>query len=258
MKHFCSLARLYLLGKMLARLLLTMSLLFSMGGAARPAVAQSASPFPPGNHVLAQFDFNGSADDSSGNNRDGELLGGTFVPTQCGGGLRIEENTHGLDWSEFAGLLVHPYTIEMILTPESTNSYAKLFSPDDNNDSGWYYHMQGIRLFPNDSFGAGSMIAGEVHYLAFVSTAADMVDVYFQGERLGNGNSSFTAPPTQAIFFKDDEATGAVESLRGVVEALRISSTTRSESEIAAVQERLQGCENNNYSQALFMPTLRR
>lgn len=235
------------------RLLLVMFLLFlAVGAAPRPVAAQASSHFPPAANVLALFEFNGSADDSSGNDRDAELLGGTFVPTQCGSGLRIGEDTHGIDWSEFADKLVHPYTIEMILKPEQTISYAKLFSHDAGSDSGWYYHAQGISLYPNEQFGDWSVLEGEEHYLAFVSTAADTVDVYFQGVLLGSGNAGFTAPPAHAIFFRDDDSTANVESLRGVVDALRISSTARSADEIAAVQGRIRSCEREE----MFLPIL--
>lgn len=257
MNHSLRLARAALLRTTSTRLLLvTLLLLLAAGAAPHPAAAQAPSSFPPAENVLALFEFNGSADDSSGNNRSGALLGGNFVATACGNGLRIAESTHGLDWSEFAGELVHPYTIEMILTPEQTVSYAKLFSQDAALDSGWYYNQQGIRLYPNELLGAGSVTAGGVHYLAFVSTAADKVDVYFQGALLGSGSTSFTAPPTHAIFFKDDDATGNNESLQGVVEALRISSTARSASEIAAVQERVaMGCV---WEDEMFLPSLYR
>jgi hypothetical protein len=254
MNHDPCLARAAFLRTVSTRLLLVTFLLWlAVGAAPRPAAAQAPSVFPPAANVLAQFEFNGSADDSSGNNRDGELLGGTFVSTRCGSGLRIGEDTHGVDWSKFAAELIHPYTIEMILTPEQTSSYAKLFSSDASADAGWYYHSQGIRLYPNDWFGEGSVLEGEPHYLAFVSTAADTVDVYFQGVLLGSGDAGFTVPPTQAIFFKDDDATGNRESLRGVVDALRISSTARSANEIAAVQERVGNCE----WEEMFLPILR-
>ena len=239
-----------------ARLLLvTFLLLLAVGAAPHPAAAQGASVFPPAANVLALFEFNGSADDSSGNNRNGELLGGTFVPTPCGSGLRIEDDAHGVDWSAFADKLTHPYTIEMILTPEQTNSYAKLFSHDASQDTGWYYVSQSIRLYPSDLFSSGSVLGGDLHYLAFVSTGADTIDVYFQGVLVGSGSANFTAPPTHAIFFKDDDATGNRESLRGVVDALRISSTARSADEIAAVQDRVGGsCEWGE----MFLPILLR
>jgi hypothetical protein len=193
--------------------------------------------FPSASNVLAEFDFNNNTEDSSGNNRDAVLIGGDFVPTFFGIGLQVGGTSNsGIDWSDHASLLVHPYTIEMILTPQQTSSWRKLFSFDDSKDAGWYYRSEGIQAYPNAVIGSGQVKPGELHYLAFVSTALDQIDVYFQGELLGSTNASFTAPPVQAIFFKDDTATGG-ENLEATIEALRISDVARTSDEIAAVQQ---------------------
>ncbi len=88
--------------------------------------------------------------------------------------------------------------------------------------------------------GTGQVRGGERHYIAFLSTAPDQVDIYFQGAFLGSTNASFTAPPLQAIFFRDDTSTGREEQLDAVVEALRISGVGRTAEEIAAVQQNLE------------------
>ena len=145
----------------------------------------------------------------------------------------------GIDWSEYAGLLSHPYTVEIVLTPADTSGFRKIFSFDDSSDNGWYYNGQGIRAYPNSTLGGGQVLPGELHYIAFVSTAPDQIDVYFQGVLLGSTNASFTAPPSQAIFFRDDAGTGRSERLDAVVEAMRISGVARTAEEIAAIQQNL-------------------
>jgi hypothetical protein len=200
--------------------------------------------FPSTPNVLAEFDFNNNVEDSSGNDRDAVLIGGEFVPTRFGLGLRVGGvSNSGIDWSNYANLLVHPYSIEMILTPQQTSSWRKLFSFDDSRDAGWYYRSEGIQAYPNPVIGSGQVKPNELHYLAFVSTAPDQIDVYFQGELLGSTNASFTTPPVQAIFFKDDTATGG-ENLEATIEALRISDVARTSDEIAAVQQILTSAPN--------------
>ena len=195
--------------------------------------------FLPAAGVLAKYEFNGNVSDSGDYGRDPVLLGGDFVATPWGQGLHVfPGGPTGIDWSAFANLMVHPYTVEMVLNPQDTGGYRKIFSHDDSIDPGWYYISQGIQDWPNAPVGAGQVLAGERHYLAFVSTAPNAVDIYFQGSLLGSTSTTFTAPPTQAIFFRDDRAGN--EQLDAVVDALRISGTTRTPGEIAAVQQRLQ------------------
>lgn len=197
--------------------------------------------FPPTDNVLAQFEFNGDVQDVSGNDHHATLIGGDFVATSFGQGLRVGiSQTTGLDWSAHAGLLEHPFTVEMVLVPETTQDWQKLFSFSDSADAGWYYKNQGIQAYPFGILGSGQVKGNERHYLAFVSTAPDQMDVYFQGILLGSTNMSFTAPPTEAIFFKDDTAV-AGEILQAVVEGLRISSVARTPEEIGFMQNRLQG-----------------
>ena len=200
--------------------------------------------FPADPDVLAKFEFSGDANDSSGNGRDAILLGGEFVATAWGQGLHVfppsPGGSTGFDWSQFAGLLVHPYTVEVVLAPQDTVGWRKIFSFSDADDGGWYYKDQGIQAFPNPVVGTGQVLAGERHYIAFVSTAPDQVDIYFQGALLGSTNASFTAPPAEAIFFRDDTSTGRGEQLDAVVEALRISGITRTPGEIDFIQKRLE------------------
>jgi choice-of-anchor C domain-containing protein len=190
--------------------------------------------------VLAKFEFNGDLNDSSGNGRHARLLGGEFVETPWGQGLHVSRtNKTGIDWSAFANLLVSPYTIEIVLTPSATGNWGKLFSFEDANDRGWYYKDKGIQAYPHPVRGGGKVHGNEQHYLAFVSTDPNTVDVYFQGSFIGSTNASFKAPPPQAIFFRDDTRTGRQEQIDAVVEALRVSNISRTPEEIAAIQRRL-------------------
>jgi hypothetical protein len=210
------------------------------GTASVGAQGRVRSVFPMDQHVLALWEFESSAQDLSGNGRDGDLLGGDFVVTPFGRGLRVGEgDPTGLDWSDHATLLRHPYTVEMVLFPEDVTFWRKIFSFDDASDHGWYYKQGGVQAYPNLELGAGTVRARTWTYLAFVSTAADEVEIYFNGESLGSTGAGFVAPPPQAIFFRDDTVTGRHEQLVATVEAMRISSTTRSAAEIAAIQKRL-------------------
>lgn len=207
--------------------------------------------FPPDDaNVLARFPFNGNVEDASGNERHGTLIGGQFVTSRLGQGLLVgQADSNGMDWSQYAGLLVHPYTIEMVLTPEETRNWRKLFGFSDTADNGWYYKNQGIQAYPHAVLGTDQLLPRQRHYLAFVSTAPNQIDVYFQGTLLGSTNASFTAPPEQALFFRDDVNTGRREQLVGVIDTLRISATTRTAEEIAAVEQNLRTLEQEVFVQ---------
>ncbi len=207
--------------------------------------------FPPDDaNVLARFSFNGNVEDVSGNERHGRLIGGQFVTSRFGQGLLVgQADSNGMDWSQYASLLVHPYTIEMVLTPEETLNWRKLFGFSDRADSGWYYKNQGIQAYPHAVLGTNQLLPRQRHYLAFVSTAPDQIDVYFQGTLLGSTNASFTAPPGQALFFRDDVNTGRREQLVGVIDTLRISATTRTAQEIAKVEQNLRTLEQEIFVQ---------
>ena len=197
--------------------------------------------FPPATGVLAQLELNGDVKDSSGNGRDARLMGGTFVPTRRGQGLDLGgAQTAGIDWSVYANLLTEPFSIEMVLTPTATATYAKLFGPMDSADEGWYYRSQGIDVYPRSVLaGPGSMRPNERHYLAFVSSGPGRMDVYFQGQKISTAPITFRGA-SHALFFVDDTQTGRSERVHGVVEALRISGVSRSPAEIAEVQRRLE------------------
>ncbi|MGB5048237.1 MAG: hypothetical protein WBO46_04845 [Caldilineaceae bacterium] len=194
-------------------------------------------------HTLALFPLDGSTQDTSGNNRHATLIGGTFITTTVGQGLQITGTVsgdgQGFQWNAYANLLVHPYSIEMIVTPNRTSSYAKLFSFDDSQDSGWYYQGNGIAVYPNASLGAGKAQPNERHYIAFVSLDNENIEVFLQGVSIGTTANSFTSPPGQAIFFNDDSGTGRGEQLTGVVEYVRISNISRTPTEMQAIRNRL-------------------
>lgn len=209
---------------------------------ARAQVASADDVFPPDTaDVLARFELNGNAQDSSPNGAHATLLGGEFESTCFGTGLRTRYSggPMGFDWSAHAGGLSHPYTVEFVLRPDSTAPWGKLFSHADNLDSGWYYFQDGFQDYPNPVVGEGRMHAGSVHYLALVSLSADRVAVFFNGERVGDTDTTFTAPPGRAIFFRDDTATSRSEQFEGVVDAVRISKVARTDAEIAEQQVRV-------------------
>jgi|HigsolmetaAR206D_1030411.scaffolds.fasta_scaffold05090_3 hypothetical protein len=212
------------------------------------------SIFPPADNVLGLFEFENDVKDSSGNGRDLTLIGGSIVSSRCSSGLKIEQTAvAGVEWNAYASLIEHPYTIEMVLTPEDTLHWRKLFSFDPNLDDGWYYYQNGIQAYPHEVFGSPDVRENQLHYIAFVSTSPSTIDIYFQGQLIGSSDAAFTAPPSHAVFFQDDSAVPE-ENFSGIVEAMRISSVSRTPEEIAAVQERLNSTCGNNYQHQLFLP----
>ncbi len=187
--------------------------------------------------TLAILELNGDLSDSSGNVRHAVALSGNFVPTFWGQGLPLQGAApQGIDWSSYAGLLVHPYTIEIVLVPNDTACYRRIFSFSANSNYGWYY-CNGFVAYPNGSIG-NTFEAQVRHYLAMVSTAPDAIDLYVNGALVDSTNAAFTAPPTDVLFFQDDNANGS-QFLAGTVDAIRLSSVARTPSEILAIQQRL-------------------
>lgn len=215
--------------------------------AAAPAFAGNPADetLPPAAGVVALFEFDGNALDSSGNERHATLLGGQFVNTRLGTALRVEDAfvPMGIDWSAYAGLLVHPYTVEILfrpveLTEPPEGGYRKLFSSDDSLDAGWYYVDRDFNAYPTGpDLGEGQLQAGQLIYLAIVSTSEDEIEVFFNGRSIGTGPKGFTGTPPQAIFFQDDIDTGRDEQLNGDIEVLRISDVSRTAGEIATIAE---------------------
>lgn len=204
-----------------------------------PCSITCANIFPTDNATLAVFELNGDLADTSGNARDATSIGGTFVTTAWGKGLSLSgQAVQGFHWNSFAPLLVHPYTVEIVVTPRTLGQYRKLFGATDTSDNGWYYRSARFDAYPNSSLPT-VLTANERHYFAIVSTAANKVDVYVNATKIGATGAGFTAPPASAIFFRDDTFTMRNEALDGVVDGVRISSVARSASEITAIQTRL-------------------
>lgn len=196
-----------------------------------------------GYQSLIILEMNGDLLDSSGGGRDAEALDtATFEDTAFGQGLRTTlDAADGLSLSAFADALTHPFTVELVIIPDDTDGYAKLFSFDDDEDDGWYYGGQSFQAYPGPELGADQLLPGERHYLALVSTSDTRMSVYFQGNLLGDTAMGFTAPPAEAIFFEDDRFTDRDERLAGVVEALRIGRGALPAGQRAAVVARLAG-----------------
>lgn len=195
--------------------------------------------FTTDSSTLAIFELNGDVTDSSGNGFDATLIGGTFVATSWGQGLSVPGGAvQGFEWTAHANLIAHPFTIEMVLTPVDVSCWRKLFGPDDALDIGWNYCMK-FQTCCGDATVGPDLPAAQRHYLAIVSTSTTQDDVYINGTLAGSIHSGFTAPPSQAIFFRDDSQTSRMEALTGVIDAVRISGVARTPTEIAAIQTRL-------------------
>lgn len=202
----------------------------------------TTSVFAPDSRTLAVFEFNGDTRDASGNGRDLAPVGAaaTFEPSRFGQAIAIGEQGPDLTWNPYASLLVHPFTVEMVVRADGVSGYHKLFGGDGQLDAGWYVYDEGFIDYPQGAkLGAERFVAGIPHYLALVSTSPTTMDVYIDGERIDSTPISFALPPPQAHFFRDDRGGG--EQLLGAVDAMRISSGTRSTNEIGAVNARLAG-----------------
>jgi hypothetical protein len=200
---------------------------------------------PAADNVRAQFEFNGTAQDVSESQRDGILIGGEFVGTDFGQGLRVSDDSHGFDWSDHSVFLTHPYSIEFVFTPEDDSAtVSKLFSHNDEIDDGWYLYRAGFRTYPIEGVTAGSemMPFGQQTYLAIVSTSETEIEVFIDGQRVTDAPiaSQIAARPEHAVFFRDDANVGRYETLFAVIDGMRVSSVSRTAAEIQAVQTHLQ------------------
>jgi hypothetical protein len=206
-------------------------------------VGASAAPdpdvfFPSDPATLAIFEFNGDVLDSSGNDRHATLLdpGATYAASTYGQGLvlpRIDGQAQGIDWSTYAALLTPPYTVEVLVHPTSLVSWNRLFTHDDQDDNGLYYFNGGLQNFPDAPLVGDPLVADTLHCLAWSAptTPANTLDLYLDGEYLGQVGRSYSVP-TQAWFFMDDLAVPN-ENILGHVDAMRISSVARTGTELA-------------------------
>lgn len=203
--------------------------------------AACAKVFAPDGDTLALFELNGTLNDTSGNNRNATLIAGGFTQTPWGMGFAVNgSTTQGFQWSAYANLLVHPFTIEMV-NGCTTTCYKKLFGGSDTADAGWYYCTQLTSYGSQQSVTkvGPNVSGGQRHYLAFVSTSTAMMDVYLNGAKVGAAPTRLANPPTAAIFFRDDTVTQRSEAVNAVIDAVRLSRVARTATEIAATQTKL-------------------
>jgi len=196
-----------------------------------------ANIFTTDTNTLALFELNGTLADSSGNNRNATLIGGTFVTTSWGQGFSVPgQSTQGFQWNTYAAMITHPYTVEMVVSAQNVSCWKKLFGPSDSADAGWYF-CGGFSSYPSNAIGP-TFTTNQRHYIAVVSTSSNAIRVYVDGSSIGTSNN-FIAPGGAAIFFRDDTNTSRSEALDGVVDAVRISKVARTATEIQAVQAKL-------------------
>jgi hypothetical protein len=196
--------------------------------------------FPSDAATLAIFEFNGDVLDSSGNGRHATLLdpASTYVPSTFGQGLvlpRIGNQVQGIDWSTYAALLTPPYTVEVLVHPTDLNGYNRLFTHNDQDDNGLYYFNGGLVNYPDAPLAGDPLPVDTLHCLAWSAptTPANTLDLYLDGDYLGQVGRSYVVP-TQAWFFMDDLSVPN-ENILGHVDAMRISNVARSGTELAAV-----------------------
>lgn len=209
--------------------------------------------FPTDPSTLAIFEFNGDVLDSSGNDRHATLLNpaSTYVASTYGEGLvlpRVDDQAQGIDWSAYASLFTPPYTVEVLVHPTDINSWKRLFTHNAADDNGLYYFDGGLQNYPDAPLNGVSLPADTLHCLAWSApeTPANVLDLYLDGDYLGQVGRSY-AVPTQAWFFMDDLAVPN-ENILGHVDAMRISSVARTGTELAAA------CEASNTGNPLTTP----
>lgn len=198
--------------------------------------------FPTDAGTVAVFEFEGDALDSSGNARHLTPIetSPSYVGTPCGTAwLSPSTTVQGFDWSAFAGHLVAPYTVEMVLTPSEVDAWNKLFSHDDGLDAGWYIRSSTFNSFPSGALPGPLFSVGTLAYLAIVSTTPGSIDVYVDGAFAGTISAQFSSAPANAVFFRDDAGTSRSEIYDGTVDAMRISSTARTLAEMGAIMSQL-------------------
>lgn len=190
--------------------------------------------------TLANFEFEDDVTDSSGNACDLTEMNGphTFDVGRFGKGIKYAvAKKQGLDWSAYAAMMTHPFTIEYVWKPSGVNTgYQRLFANNIASDIGWYTHGAAFESYPSPALG-NTLTANNWHYIACASTSTTTMDVWLDGVKVGNTNMQFTAPPAQAIFMRDD---GASELPDGVLDAIRVSKVSRSAAEIGATWLRVQ------------------
>jgi hypothetical protein len=195
--------------------------------------------FPSDAATLAIFEFNGDVLDSSGNNRHATLLNptSTYVASTYGQGLALPDvnnQLQGIDWSAYTALLVPPYTVEVLVHPTSVTGYRRLFTHDDQDDNGLYYFNGGLVNYPDDPLAGAALPANTLHCLAWSApeTPANALDLYLDGDYLGQVGRTYTVP-SQAWFFMDDTGGFPNENILGHVDAMRISNVARTGTELA-------------------------
>jgi hypothetical protein len=88
---------------------------------------------------LVVLNLPGSCDhrEAGRNSRPGTLLGGDFVDTEFGQGLRLlGVAPQGINWDAYKDLITHPFSIELVLVPTDTFDYRRLFRYDDGLQNG--------------------------------------------------------------------------------------------------------------------------
>lgn len=218
------------------------------GASAVPGAVAAPDPdvfFPTDPSTLAIFEFNGDVLDSSGNGRHATLLNSasTYVTSTYGQGLvlpRVNGQAQGIDWSAYAALLTPPYTVEVLVHPTNLDGYNRLFTHNDQDDNGLYYFNGGLVNYPDNPLAGDPLPVDTLHCLAWSAptTPANTLDLYLDGDYLGQVGRSY-AVPTQAWFFMDDLAVPN-ENILGHVDAMRISNVARTGTELA------DACEASN------------
>jgi|GEM_PF-1686201 len=214
-----------------------------------PSSSAFAGPndfFPTDSNTLAIFEFNGNVNDSSGNNRHAVLINGssTFVPSTFGQGLDLPDVNNqgqGIDWSAYKSLLVPPYTVEVLVYPETLSSWNRLFTQDTDDDNGLYYDDGSLVNYPDDSLDGVSLPVQTLHCLAWSApvSPANVLNLYIDGQFLGQVGRTYNEP-TVAHFFMDDTTDVPNENINGYADAMRISNVARTDTELA------QACEASN------------
>ena len=190
----------------------------------------------------ALYEFNGTLEDSANASPLSAPGGATFRPTLYNKGVWLHgaradagAATGGLDWSQNAGQLAHPFTIEMTINLGRSSGRAKLFGSTVNGDDadGWYLQDGQFQSGAGVPLAGARIEEGLLHALAIRSVDSRTVEVFIDGTAVGTSAMGLALPTSSVIFFPGG-------TFEGVVEAIRVSGRTVSTEQIVQSARLLQ------------------
>ncbi len=193
--------------------------------------------------LVAAYNFNGDADDASGNGHHGSVSGAAWVPDRSGnpdGALNFDGNDYVLV-SDHADLQFNQHlTITAWIKETTRRSYAKLLS----RRSGSYFYFLGVdNGRPYGGIGNGSnftvtrksidMPLNQWHFIAFVyDSSANRMHIYYDGI-LDETTASTSLPVMTGVDLSiGADAQGGGNFFEGLIDGVAIYDQALSAEEI--------------------------